>query len=116
MIPGGPRERLLGIFDLLAEWFARDDYYGCAFMNAVAEHRNRDEALLQATLRHKSHVIEQIRALAAAGAADPGRVAGQIDLLMDGAIVKSMIKKNAGPAREAKEMAAMLMARELTGP
>ena len=109
-IPGGPRERLIGIFDLLAEWFVRDDYYGCAFMNAVAEHRNRDKALLQATLSHKSHIIEQIRALAAAaGMGNPDRVAGQIDLLMDGAIIKSMIKKSPEPAREAKEMAVILL-------
>ena len=32
-----PRERLLGIFDVLGQMFARPDFRGCAFMNARAE-------------------------------------------------------------------------------
>ena len=32
-----PASRLLSFFDLLGEWFARDDFRGCAFQNAAAE-------------------------------------------------------------------------------
>jgi hypothetical protein len=32
-----PSSRLLSFFDLLGEWFAEDDFRGCAFQNAAAE-------------------------------------------------------------------------------
>ena len=32
-----PRERLLGVFDILGQMFARPEFRGCAFMNARAE-------------------------------------------------------------------------------
>ena len=32
-----PRERLLGVFDVLGQMFARPEFRGCAFMNARAE-------------------------------------------------------------------------------
>ena len=34
-----PRERLLGVFDVLGESFAEPGYRGCAFINASAESR-----------------------------------------------------------------------------
>lgn len=108
---GSPRDRLLAVFDILEEWFARDDYFGCALMNAVIEGRNRDEAILALTKTHKSHVLEQLRALAAAaGATDPEALADCLDLLIDGAIVKSAIKRDASPALEAKALATALFA------
>lgn len=108
---GSARDRLLAVFDILEEWFHRDDYFGCALMNAVIEGRNRDGAILAATKNHKARVLEQLRALAvAAGARDPEEFAEQMDLLMDGAIVKSAIKRDAKPAAEAKSVAAALLA------
>jgi AcrR family transcriptional regulator len=109
-IGGKAEDRLIGVFDILAEWFERDDYFGCAFMNAILEARNQDEALLSITHAHKTQVLDQLRALAAAaGAPEPDDVAQQIDLLMDGAIVKALIKRSARPAREAKAIAKALM-------
>src|SRR5712672_3094686 len=32
-----PRERLLGVFDVLGELFAEPGFHGCAFLNASAE-------------------------------------------------------------------------------
>lgn len=103
---GSARDRLLGLFDILGEWFRRDDYFGCALMNAVIEGRNRDSALLELTRRHKRHVLEHIRALAtAADVEDVDATTEQIDLLMDGAIVKAAIKRDASSAAEAKVLA-----------
>jgi AcrR family transcriptional regulator len=109
-IGGSARDRLIGVFDILAEWFCRDDYFGCAFMNAILEARNNDETLLAITVAHKAQVLEQLRALAAAaGATEPDALAQQIDLLMDGAIVKALIKRSAQPAHEAKAIARALL-------
>src|SRR4051812_25583526 len=30
-----PEDRLLAIFDVFGEWFRRDDYEGCAFVNVM---------------------------------------------------------------------------------
>src|SRR5580698_2509050 len=32
-----PTERLLGMFDVLREWFTSGQYHGCAFLNAAGE-------------------------------------------------------------------------------
>ncbi len=107
---GAPREKLLAFFDIMEEWFRRDDYLGCALMNAAMESRNTDEKLAEIIRNHKSHVLEQLRALvAAAGVEDVELLTQQFDLLMDGAIVKAAIKKTSAPAMEAKKIAAALL-------
>ncbi len=107
---GSPRERLLALFDIMDEWFRRDDYLGCALMNAAMESRNTDEKLAGIIRAHKSHVLEQLRALVqAAGADDVELLTQQLDLLMDGAIVKAAIKKIPAPALEARKIAERLL-------
>jgi AcrR family transcriptional regulator len=32
-----PRERLLAVYDFLAEWFVQEDFRGCAFINSFGE-------------------------------------------------------------------------------
>ncbi|PWB84298.1 MAG: TetR/AcrR family transcriptional regulator [Methylocystaceae bacterium] len=109
-IDGNARERLLGIFDILAEWFRRDDYLGCALMNAAIESRSRDHKLNELIASHKRRILEQMRALAAAADVDDVEMtAQQFDLLMDGAIVKAAIQRSAAPAIEAREIATALL-------
>lgn len=109
-VEGGPKARLLAIFDALGEWFARDDYFGCALMNAVAEYRNQSPAVLAVTQAHKKPVLEYIRSLCdAAGVEDSATLVSQIDLLMDGAIVKSLIQRDVKAAKEARAIASALL-------
>ncbi len=109
-VEGAPKTRLLAIFDALGEWFAREDYFGCALMNAVAEYRNQNPVVLKVTQAHKRPVLEYIGALCeAAGAADAKALASQIDLLMDGAIVKALVGRDARPAQEARIIAEALL-------
>ena len=35
--PRRPPQRLLAIFDVFGEWFARDDFEGCSFINVMLE-------------------------------------------------------------------------------
>ena len=108
--PGAPRERLLALFDVMDEWFRRNDYLGCALMNAAMESRNTDEKLAAIIRDHKNHVLEQLHALVhAAGAEDVEMLTQQLDLLMDGAIVKAAIKKSPAPAFEARKIAEKLL-------
>lgn len=107
---GTPRERLLALFDIMEEWFRREDYLGCALMNAAMESRNTDEKLASIIRAHKSYVLEQLRALVTAAGVDNVEVfTQQLDLLMDGAIVKAAIKKSPAPALEARQIAEALL-------
>ena len=36
-----PPARLLAIFEVFGEWFARDDFEGCAFINILLEFTDR---------------------------------------------------------------------------
>lgn len=92
---GAPVERLRRIFPLLKEWFSTEQFYGCPFINAVAESDKRNDRLRAIALKHKLTVLGRIEDLAReAGAADPVRFAHQLGILMDGAIVTAMVLRD----------------------
>ena len=104
-------DRLRRIFPLLGEWFAQDRFYGCPFINAIGEHDKAEDRLRAITIAHKKAVLGRIESLALeAGAADPNRLAHQLGLLIDGAIVVAMISRDPGAARLAGEAADSLFA------
>jgi len=106
-----PVERLRRIFPLLEEWFAQDRFYGCPFINAIGEHDKAEDRLRAITIAHKMAVLGRIESLAdEAGAADPSRLAHQLGLLIDGAIVVAMITRDPGAAGLAAEAADSLFA------
>ena len=64
--PGGsPLERLRRIGPALKQWFGRDDFYGCPFINAVGESDKPDDRLRALAIAHKTIVLERIAALCA---------------------------------------------------
>lgn len=92
--PEPAREKLDRIFPLLKEWFQREDFYGCPFINAVGEHDKSDPRMRELALRHKAEVLDAIARLAGeAGAQEPGSLSHQIGLLIDGAIVAAMVTR-----------------------
>jgi AcrR family transcriptional regulator len=104
-----PRDRLLGVFDLLGVVFAHPDFHGCAFMNATAEDRP-DGPSREPTDTYRAEVRSLFRDLAeAAGAIDPDHLASQLALLYDGAMVAAGIDHNAGASATAREIAAALI-------
>ena len=108
---GGAVVRLRRIFPLLGEWFAQDRFYGCPFINAIGEHDKAEDRLRAITIAHKKAVLGRIESLASeAGAPDPNRLAHQLGLLIDGAIVVAMISRDPGAARLAAEAADSLLA------
>ncbi|MDX2287297.1 MAG: TetR/AcrR family transcriptional regulator [Hyphomicrobiaceae bacterium] len=108
-----PRDRLLSIFPVLSQWFREKRFYGCPFINAVAEHDKSSDRLRQLALGHKHQVLDYVRALSVeAGVVDPDRLTHEIALLMDGAIVAAMITKDAGVADVAHEALVVLLARQ----
>lgn len=93
--PGGPSEKLAGTLLILEEWFQSARFFGCPFINAVGEFDKEDSRYRDIALAHKSVVLERLVALARdAGATQPDELAHQIGILIDGAIVATMVTRS----------------------
>ena len=109
---GDAQAKLTRIFPALKSWFGEERFYGCPFINAVAEHDKDQKQFRAIAMRHKKVVLAHIEKLAAEmGAAEPELLAHQLALLIDGAIVAAMVSRNPGVAD-----AAGLAAGSLFGP
>ena len=88
---GAPEEQLLGIFDLFDEWFQRDDYEGCSFVNVMLEFGGRRRHPIgEASAVHLENIRSFVRALAQeAGLRDPDAFALSWHILMKGSIVQA---------------------------
>jgi AcrR family transcriptional regulator len=105
-----PEEQLLGIFDLFDEWFRRDDFEACSFVNVLLE-MTPAHPLGQASVRHLENIRTVVRTLAEeAGLRNPGEFARSWHILMKGSIVQAS-EGDRDAARRAKEMAALLVER-----
>ncbi len=104
-----PRERLLGVFDVLGELFLEPGFHGCPFVNASAEARP-DSAAVQASDAARAWRRSFLLELSAdAGAADPQSLADQLMLLYDGAHVGAGMDRDPGAAATARTVAAVLL-------
>ncbi|MEV5825204.1 TetR/AcrR family transcriptional regulator [Spirillospora sp. NPDC052242] len=86
-----PRDRLVGMFDAIR---AGDDggFRGCVFLNTASE-SVPGGAVHRATVDHKRAVLAWVRDLAdAAGARDPGSLARELTLLLDGTMAAAALE------------------------
>ena len=89
---GTPADKLVGIFDVLENWFEQEGFYGCAFINAVAEHNKEDPHIRSLAQAHKKKVLAVIQSLVEqAGVSDPEAVTESIGILVDGTIIAAVI-------------------------
>ena len=108
---GDPQTKLSRIFPALKTWLGEERFYGCPFINAVAEHDKDRKQFRNIALKHKKVVLAHIEELAAEmGAAEPEMLAHQLALLIDGAIVAAMVSRNPGVADTAGLAADALIA------
>ena len=92
---GDAQVKLTQIFPALKIWFGEERFYGCPFINAVAEHDKDAKQFRAIALRHKKVVLSHIEKLAGEmGAVDPESLAHQLALLIDGAIVAAMVSRD----------------------
>lgn len=83
-----PAQRLLAIFELFGEWFARADFEGCAFVTTLLEVTDRNSPVRQASVLHLANIRGYLCELATqAGVADPDSFARQWHILMKGSII-----------------------------
>jgi AcrR family transcriptional regulator len=105
-----PEEQLLAIFDLFDEWFHREDFEGCSFINVLLEMNDRKTALGGASAVHLANIRSIIRQLATeAGLHDPEQFAHSWHILMKGSIVAAG-EGDRDAARRAQAMGRLLIA------
>lgn len=109
-----PRDRLVALFAVLADWFSSEDFAGCCFINASAEYSEKENPIHQAAAEHKlmirAYVLDQAQA---AGAKPAAELTDQLMLLIDGASVAAQVHGGAAPAMQAKLAAEILIGQSL---
>jgi AcrR family transcriptional regulator len=103
-----PEEQLLAIFDVFDEWFRRDDFEACSFINVLLE-MGAPHPAGEASVRHLENIRSVVRDLAdEAGIEDTDAFARSWHILMKGSIV-SAAEGDADAAQRAKSMARLLI-------
>lgn len=97
------KERILALFDLLEKWFAKEDFFGCVFINAVAEHEKDSRWVKDVAGAYRDQIIGRLGALVAeSGAKDPDIVTQKLGLIIEGAIVTAMVTQRSEAAHIAR--------------
>jgi AcrR family transcriptional regulator len=103
-----PEECLLAIFDVFDEWFRRDDFEACSFINVLLEMGPQHPAG-GASVEYLDHIRLIVRRFAdEAGLRDTESFARSWHILMKGSIV-SAAEGDVGAARRGKSMARLLI-------
>jgi hypothetical protein len=96
----------------VTEWFVRDDFEGCAFINVMLELDDRGSQVRRACVEHLAAIRRFVRELALAAGVPEGdadHVAAQWHLLMKGSIVAAAEGDSLAAGR-ARELGALLLA------
>lgn len=105
-----PGSRLLAIFDVFDEWFARSDFEGCSFINVMLEHPDPTDPVHRASVSYLAGIRGFVEGLAReAGIPDAQDFARQWHILMKGSIVAAG-EGDRDAARRAKRIGALLLA------
>jgi AcrR family transcriptional regulator len=104
-----PTERLLAIFDLFDEWFQRDDFEGCSFINTLLEIGDPEHRVYQASSAHLENIRSVVCDFAGeAGLRDPEEFAHSWHLLMKGSIIAAA-EGDCDAAKRAKAIGQLLI-------
>jgi AcrR family transcriptional regulator len=103
-----PRGRLLAIFDVFDEWFHRDDFEACTFINVLLE-MGAGHPLGRASIDYLANIRQVVQTLAEeAGLHDPEEFSHSWHILMKGSIISAAEGQQASAAR-ARRMAERLI-------
>jgi AcrR family transcriptional regulator len=106
-----PQEQLLSFFDVLEEWFSHETFRGCAFMNTSLELAGFVHPVHAITIAHKDAIRAFLHDLCLQlDVPDAQRLAAQLMLLYDGAIVTAVMRHDANAAIDAHTAAETLLA------
>ncbi len=101
-----PRDRILAVFEALAERVAGPDFQGCAFVRVTSEGPSDDgrvgEVCRAARAWTRNLLVQLAREF---GAPDPERLGQQLALLYDGVLVAASVDRNPAAATEGRLLA-----------
>ncbi len=100
-----PRDKILAVFDSMAETAAQGDYRGCAFARASAEARPGSSVKAMCDESRAWNLALFADLAREAGAADPDRVARELRLLYDGASLSAHVDTDSTAVAAARTMA-----------
>jgi AcrR family transcriptional regulator len=103
-----PRDRLLAVYDYLAEWFAQDTFRGCGFINAFGELGPTSPEVAAYAREHKRSFQDQLAALVSDAGVDP-TLAPQLAILAEGAQTTAAIEGSPDAAAHARRAAETLI-------
>jgi AcrR family transcriptional regulator len=103
-----PEEQLLAIFDAFDEWFRREDFEACSFINVLLE-LGPQHAAGSASVQHLENIRSIVRGLAEeAGLREPDSFARSWHILMKGSIIAAA-EGDVEAAQRAQTMARRLI-------
>jgi AcrR family transcriptional regulator len=105
---GDPRDKLLAVFDFLADWFVEEDFRGCAFINSFGELGALSPQVAAAVRDQKASFQGYVAALVRDAGA-PVSLAPQLAILAEGAQTTAAIAGTPDAARQARNAAATLI-------
>src|SRR4051794_30694206 len=107
---GSPRERILNLFDVQRRYVAPHLCRGCPFLMALAEYPEAGAGAHAGAVAVKRWVRERIRAVTAEmDVPDPGALADQLALVMEGVYASVQALGVDGPTAVARSAAAALI-------
>ena len=112
---GTPREKILAVFDSMAEVAAKPDFRGCAFARASAEARPGSSVKAMCDESRAWNLALFADLAKQAGAADPDRVAQQLRVLYDGAMVSAHVDTSSAAVAAARAMAETVLDQAIHG-
>lgn len=111
-------DRVLAVFDLLIDWYARPGFRGCAILNAVIDTRGDGDGVREVGRAHLARYRDLLcKRLIEAGFDDTeaGHLTGQLLLLIEGATAVTTIDGNASKAGIDARLAAHALLSEARG-
>jgi len=105
-------QRLLAVFEVFNEWFQREDFEGCSFINVLLETAQPGNPVRQASTAHLARIRDFLRRLAEdAGVSEPDDFARKWHMLMKGSIVAAQ-EGDQVAAQRARDVGRLLLQAE----
>lgn len=108
-----PEEKLLQIFEALKAWYDKDNFYGCPFINGLAEFEELSSPAVTTCITQHFVKTEELVAdlLQQMGQSKTG-LTEKICLQIVGSIVLAKVSKSSAPAMLAKEMTEQILSKK----
>jgi AcrR family transcriptional regulator len=105
-----PQARILNMFEVLKGWFESDGFRGCAFINTAGEIGDANDPIRLIAKMHKQKVFDYVLELCEQLPIEqPGVLAKQLLILMEGAITLARVMGDNSAADSAKDVAQLLL-------